>query len=298
MKRVTSLGLVCGLGLGCGSSDGEPPAPGTAAGAGEVRAGASVEADDRGAPPGTKELLTDETEPVPEHEGLTRLREAVDATPMDPQAHRRLGVALRRAGRTEEALGHLRRAVELAPEAPGVLLSLGIAYSEAGRLDEAKTTYARINPAAPDYPKALSNLGNIALRQGSPEGAIDFYRKAAEADPSYILARHKLAGVLKYYGRVDEAYPIYEAINAMTPSTSEEQGLVVDSVYQMGSINLARGEVDLAEQQLTLVVRAAPLHRSAHYARAQALIVLGRQEEAERELDAHVQVLHASGQGF
>ena len=55
---------------------------------------------------------------------------------------------------------------------------------------------------------------------------------------------------------------------------------------------------ELAEQLLARVIRVVPNHRSAHYARAQALIHLGREEEAQHELQVHMNVLVASGEGF
>ena len=69
-------------------------------------------------------------------------------------------------------------------------------------------------------------------------------------------------------------------------------------LYAMGAINLAREEYELAERQFSRVVRSAPNHRSAHWSRAQALIQLGRQDEAQQELQLHMQIRHSMGQGF
>jgi Flp pilus assembly protein TadD len=306
MKRLMVLALACLIGYGCGSPEttedhARPePAPSEAPASTGPSDAAPPESGDMGghASAAVEQLLSDEAEPAAESEGLTRLRETVAEHPSDPQAHRRLGVALKSVGREGEALQHLERAADLAPDDPGVLLSLGIGYSGSRRLDEAEATYRRILAVEPGHSMALNNLGNIALRRGDESGATSWYRQAVEADPEYLRARHKLAGVLKYYGHLAEAYGIYERIQEMTPSGQREQHAQIDSLYSMGSINLSWNKPELAEQQLARVVRIVPTHRSAHYARAQALLVLGRHEEAQQELQMHLRILHASGEGF
>jgi len=222
----------------------------------------------------------------------------VEGDPSDAQAHRRLGVALRRSGQIDEAFEHLEQATRLAPDDPGILLSLGTAYSGERRPGEAQTTYLRLLEVAPDHAVAMNNLGNLALRRGDETAAIDWYRRAAEADPQYLLARHRLAEQLKYHGRFDEAYPEYERILEMQPKDARERIAQVESLYAMGAISLAREDFELAERQLSRVVQNVPNHRSAHWSRAQALIQLDRQDEAQQELEVHMRIRHSMGQGF
>ena len=226
------------------------------------------------------------------------LKAAVEKQPNDAAARRRLGSALRSAGRTAEAIEQLERAAELAPDGAEILLGLGTAYSSAGRFDDAEAAYLRILKSSPDHAMALNNLGNIALRRGDEDGAVNWYRQAVEVDPEYLGAKHKLAEALKYYGHFEEAYPVYEGILEMTPTGPRDQTILLNSLYSLGSINLSWNKHDLAEKQLTRVVQLAPNHRSAHYALAQVLTQLGRDEDAQRELKIHMRVLQAAGEGF
>ena len=93
-------------------------------------------------------------------------RDEVRRNPAEPEAHRRLGLVLRRAGHADEGLEHLEKAVELTPQSEDALLSLGIAYSSAGRLDDAEAIYERLLAVAPGHAKTLNNLANIAIRRG------------------------------------------------------------------------------------------------------------------------------------
>ena len=237
-------------------------------------------------------------EPAPKGVDVGSLRKAIEEDPSDFESHRRLGIVLRRSGEEDKGLVYLEKAAELAPDNVEPLLSLGIAYSRMGRLAEAETTYKRIVELDPSHAKAINNLGNIALRQGQELQATALYRRAVEADPEYLLAMHRLAGVLKYYGQFEEAYPLYEKILEFEPSFPAEESAIVDSLYNLGWINLSWKNYELAEEQLTRVVRGTPHHRSAHYARAQALIQLGRHEESQRELELHMRILIASGEGY
>jgi len=290
MKRLWVLAIAAWVCCGCASSEND----------------ASVDALPSEAPPGdmggsstaVDEFLADESEPTPEPAALTRLREIVEQDSEDAQAQRRLGVALKSIGRVDEALTHLKRAAELSPDDPGILLSLGIFYSSQRRFDDADTSYRRVLAIVPDHAKALNNLGNIALRRGNETGAIEWYRQAVEAEPEYVRARHKLAGVLRYYGHLRQAYDVYETIMATSPVEARDKQLLMDSLYNMAAINLTWNQAELAEEQLTRVVLTVPNHRSAHYARAQALLELGREDEAQQELQTHLRVLHASGEGF
>lgn len=243
-------------------------------------------------------LLAEPTEPTPAGTTVDTLRAAVEVAPDDAEAHRKLGLVLRHTAAGDEALAHLERAVELAPHSVRALMSLGITYSSRRRLADAEAIYLRILEASPEHPKALNNLGNLALRRGDEEDSTAWYLRAVEANPDYLLAQHKLAGVYEYFGHLDRAYPVYERVLELAPQTPAETFAFVDSLYKLGSINLTREEYELAERLLARVIQIVPDHRSAHYARAQALTQLGRGEEALHELQVHMNVLVASGEGF
>ena len=280
MKQLTLLLLAC-LTLACAQGEGELPV-------------AAEAPQEQPAPADTDAIPPEDTEAdgvVEEHPDLIALREQLAREPGDPTAHRRLGVALRHTGKTEEALEHLARAVELAPDDINARLSLGIAYAAEHRLTEAEVAYRRILELEPQHAKALHNLGNVAMRRGTEDEAIALYRRATEADPEYVAAYLKLADLLKYHGHLDEAYPVYEKILTLRPKNSRDQLAMIESMYGMGSINLTRQDYEIAEKQLAQVTRIMPQHRSAHWARAQALIQLGRHEEAQEALQAHVGTL-------
>ena len=56
-------------------------------------------------------------------------------------------------------------------------------------------------------------------------------------------------------------------------------------------MDLARGKTASAEAFFAEVTRVSPAHRGAHGGRAQALMRLGRSDDAKKEIDAHARLL-------
>lgn len=241
------------------------------------------------AAPDARDLETLE-EPAPPAD-LSPLETVVASRPDDPRARRSLASALARADRTDEALGQLERALRLAPQDPENLLEVGVVYASMRRDEEAQRSYERLLELVPGQPRALNNLGNLALRHGDVDRAVAYYRKAVASDPGYVAAWHRMADALKFYGRDDEAYEAFQKILSLPPRRSGDQALVVDSLCQIASLELARGAPEKAEALLARALEEAPSHPSAHYTRAQALTRLGREEEARRELEIHMKLL-------
>lgn len=92
--------------------------------------------------------------------------------------HNRLGVALARLGRTEEALAAFQRAVALDANQPSAWTNLGNAYQELGRLDEAREAYERALDLDPDHPLAHHNLGALLRKLGRYDQAVRHLKQA------------------------------------------------------------------------------------------------------------------------
>jgi Flp pilus assembly protein TadD len=94
------------------------------------------------------------------------LRKATEREPTSPRAHNKLGVALARQGRHEEALVCFRRALELDPLHAPAYCNIGTVYAETGRLEEALAAYHKAVEVDPDYWVAHQNLAALYKRTG------------------------------------------------------------------------------------------------------------------------------------
>jgi len=225
-----------------------------------------------------------------ESETLQALRAAVAAAPDDPQAQRRLAIALHGSKRREEALVHFERAAELAPT-PRSLLDLALAYGSLSRLDDAEKTYRRLLALTPDDPIVLHNLGNIALKRGDTTEAIDLYRRALTSRPDYVLASYHLGNALRQAERDDEALAAYRHTLELEPKSAADLSARDDALYQTAALLIQRGAYDQAEPLLVQLLRVNPDHPNASYAYGQVLLQLGRTEEAQRAFAHHVEIM-------
>jgi tetratricopeptide (TPR) repeat protein len=91
----------------------------------------------------------------------------------DPNAHKDLGMAYERAGRTDEALAELLMATLLGLEDGEMLGAMGQIHLAAGRLDVAEATLRRAVALDPELPQPRYALGSTLRRLGRIEEATE-----------------------------------------------------------------------------------------------------------------------------
>jgi len=224
---------------------------------------------------------------------LAALQAALDSDPDNPRTIRPLGIALFQLGERERAVELFERAVEIDANVRS-LLDLGLGYTKLSRYPEARATYERLLEISPRHAIALHNLGNVATVVGDTARATELYRQAIHARPDYLLAHAHLADALKMAGHPREAYTTYSKVLQLEPTTAAELEAFDDALYRMAALDITMGAHQRATEMLELLIEEHPDHHSAHYAYGQALLQLGRAEEAQREFETHMQILAAT----
>jgi tetratricopeptide (TPR) repeat protein len=142
------------------------------------------------------------------------------------RAHHNLAIALRAAGRTEEAMTHYRAA---AAEEPAAHYALGFELGRAGRFEDAERELAEYIARAPDgglVPRASYLRGQALLRLQRPVDAENAFRDAIRMAPRNPDAYGALADVLASQGRHGDAIALYRAQLERAPASVEGlQGL-------------------------------------------------------------------------
>ena len=240
------------------------------------------------APPQTPEETQREEPAAPQvsPQALAALFKALERDPSDPEAHHRLALALHQAGRREEAIGHFEVLVQLKP-AGQHLAELGVAYASVSRLEEAEATFRRALEETPGQPTILHHLANLARNRGDIAGATELYRQALESDPDYLMARFHLAETQRRAQQFREAYRSYEQVLELEPKNSLELRTLDEALFQLGSLDLQMGATERAVEFFETLVEKVPEHPKAHGVLGQALMKLGRNEEAQAEFEAH-----------
>lgn len=227
---------------------------------------------------------------VAESPRVEALRQTLAAHPDDARVHRDLGRLLSEADQHQEAIEHLEQAVQLNPT-PNHFFDLAIASQAAMRLHEAQAAFQQVLAATPDDAETLLRLGTLELEMGHKEVAIDYLWQAIQARPDHVMASYQLANIYKFYGDYDEALPLYQSIIPVEPRNGDEQTARAGSLYQIAAIEVARGKNEQAEQLLAQLLRYVPDHPKAHYTRGQALLQMGRDQEAQVEFQRHQEIL-------
>ena len=97
---------------------------------------------------------------------IDRYRAALAISRTFPQAHNNLAIALKSAGRLDEAATSFAMALEVKPDYAEAAYNFAILHEARGANDEAERTYRLALDAKPDWVEALGNLGNLLRKSG------------------------------------------------------------------------------------------------------------------------------------
>lgn len=224
------------------------------------------------------------------------LERGVELFPTESRLHTRLAAVLQRVGRRNEAIEHLRRAMEIDPMLPDSYGLLGLAKREEGleALPEAETLLREAVRLAPEDPTQIGRLADLLLEQArvdadrAPslraearlllEDAIKGDRRAPEA---CLL----LATLVREEGGDPEraAWLVAQARKLTDRSHERSRRIVVERAL----VDLAKGELDSAEQALRQHIGKDPSHGRAFCALGHVL------EARDQFIPAHAEYLRA-----
>lgn len=117
----------------------------------------------------------------------------------------RQGIALRKAGRSEEALACFDRALELEPSSTATLHNRGVALRSLGRFEEALASFDRVLASEPENHVVWFNRGLTLGRAGRFEEALDAFEHVLDLDPRHAAASYNKGRILEKLGRQEEA---------------------------------------------------------------------------------------------
>ena len=219
-----------------------------------------------------------------------------------------MGFALFQQGSSEEAMVVLEKALAIDPGHWKAHNNMALASIDMGEFALAEAHYLEslaIEPQAAIY----NDLGFVLERQGLAEDAAAAYRKALKLDPESASAHYNLGASLVRGGDFAAAETHFLAALEKSPSTQAWSGLgiaqsqqgreeeAIDSLRAainadrsnaaaydaLGTILVGQGRPDEAVAVYQALIETQP-SAVAHQKLAQVLLLLGREEEAQREI--------------
>jgi protein O-mannosyl-transferase len=146
------------------------------------------------------------------------------------ETQNRLGVALYKQGKLNEALPHYYEAIRIKPGLAEPHANLGVILSSQNRIEEGIAQFHEALKVDPRNPEILYDLGLAMARLGKNEEAIMLYKAALEIEPSYADARRELGNsffVRGNYGEAIEQYNISLKIKGDSAKTHNNIGLAL-----------------------------------------------------------------------
>jgi tetratricopeptide (TPR) repeat protein len=248
---------------------------------------------------------------------IESFQRALELDPADVGATFRLGIALRRTRRFDEANRMLDAVSAVDRDFPGLALERGLLYESSGRSEEALKAYEGALAKAPNDVDLMLRVGCSKVIGGRPEQAVELLRKVLVQRPSsaetnhclgrgLLLEGNNLAEALRLLERAVELDPhraehhlyvgwaaneagrVAQAERSLAQALTIDQGLG-DAYWQRGLLRYRQGAVKDAVEDLRRALELSPSRFEAHAALADSLYDLGREPDAIREWQAAVQ---------
>ncbi len=136
--------------------------------------------------------------------------------------HRNLGKAFYENPTTQyEAVEEFRKALELAPHSARERLNYGLALLRAGKTDEGIAELERVQAQYPTIPHTWFNLGIQYKKRATAEGnarAIGQFEKMIELVPNEPISHYNLGYLYKITGRQQDAVRQFEIASRLDPN--------------------------------------------------------------------------------
>jgi Flp pilus assembly protein TadD len=168
-----------------------------------------------------------------------RLQAALRDDPKSVELHFYLGLTRSRLGRSAEALASFRGAETIDPDFPGLQTSLGIALRQAGKFDEAEFYLRRVTEQGASDGSAHLFLGLVYQDQGRWRESIDEFNACLEVMPTFAAVTWFNIG-RSYMALGDEASA--RAALEMSLAADDEEDEIDDSVRSLlASLSRSKG---------------------------------------------------------
>jgi len=214
------------------------------------------------------------------HDALPLLEKLGTRLPKSyPNAPYALSICYVRGEQLDNARQALAQMFSVAPESPMAYLMLGKLLVGQQRVDAAVPQIEKALRLDPRLAMAHFLLGEIRLYQADPEAAATEFSRELAVNPTLWLVYWRLGDAYVRMGRYDEAEKVLKEAIWMNDSSS-------GAIVLLGEIALKKNDPALASGFLERALTLDPQNVDAHEKLATAYKQLGRDSDANRELEA------------
>jgi tetratricopeptide (TPR) repeat protein len=208
---------------------------------------------------------------------LIALRHACEKLPDSPDLQLDRGLQALELGQLPEADEALHVARKLAPANSTILYALARLETEQQKMPEAERHYKAYLAARPNDETAHYGLGYVYAALLNTEGARREFETSIRLQPRQTEAYYQLGQIALDAHLDDEAKPLFERVLARDPNHA-------GALTGLGELAFRDKDYSRAEQLLAHAEKSDPNYSRPHYYRGLSLARLGRNEEAQHEL--------------
>ncbi|HLJ47472.1 MAG TPA: tetratricopeptide repeat protein [Bryobacteraceae bacterium] len=143
--------------------------------------------------------------PTTQQQAVDEFRKALALAPNSARERLNFGLALLRAGKTQEALTELEKVQKQDPKLPHTYFNLGITFRKQGEFDKAIPQFQKMIELVPNEPVAHYNLGVLYKQTGKEADAIKELETAEHLNPSLAAPHFQLFNLYRQAGRAQDA---------------------------------------------------------------------------------------------
>lgn len=210
---------------------------------------------------------------------LTLWQDSAEKSPQKARPANKLGAALERRGRLEEAARYYRQAIQADVHYYLAYFNLGNVLKQQGRTADAIVNYNRALHLKPDFVKARNNLALALASQGQMAEGIRQLETAVANASANTLTFMRLGTFQMQTGNYEGAVAVFTLALEKDPTNA-------DLRYNAGNALIARGRVDDAIVQYQKALKLDPTNGLVYNNLAIALANKGEQSAALRLFQA------------
>ncbi len=181
---------------------------------------------------------------------IAHYQAALAKDPRDATSHYRLGVALRRTRKFDEAGAELDKVAAVDKDFPGLSLERGLLFEESGDVEKAIEQFNGALAKAPDDPDLQLRVGAAYVAIGRPDEALPMLHKVLDKRPTSAEAHHYIGRALMLESGPSQADALRYLKRAvdLDPNRAEFHVYVAWAANDAtpAQLELARDEIDKA----------------------------------------------------
>lgn len=143
--------------------------------------------------------------PTTQAEAVVEFKKALELAGGSNRERLNYGLALLRAGKTEEGVKELEQVQQRDPTLPHTWFNLGLYHKKSGDDQRAAAQFERMISLVPDEPIAHYQLGTLYRTQGRLEEARVQLERASQLNPLLAAPQFQLYNVYRQTGRAEDA---------------------------------------------------------------------------------------------